>query len=127
MDSKQPPRIKDPVLLRLLKFEFDCCEITGVTTDLHLHHVIFKSHGGDDIRENIICISESVHTPYHQGNARIKLLVARHVDEFRPDVACYIAEKLGGADPLLEWFRRHGLHDPPVDLETWGLMQGGRS
>lgn len=119
-------RIKDPILLRLLKYEYDECEITGVTHELHLHHVIFKSHVGDDVRENIICLTEAVHTRYHQGNPRIRLLIARHIDDYRPDVACYIAEKLGGAEALLDWFYRHGLTEhPPVDAETWGLMQGG--
>lgn len=103
--------------MRLLKFEYDECEITGATSGLHLHHVIFRSHGGDDLRCNIICMAEAVHSPYHRGNPRVQTMVARYVDEHRPDVACYIAEKLGGADPLLEWFARHGI--PNTKEAAW--------
>lgn len=110
MDDPRPaPRIKDPVLLKLLKFEYDECEISGFTVDLHLHHVIFRSHGGDDLRCNIICVNENLHTLYHAGDAGTRLLVAEHVDTYRPDIANYIAEKLGGAPALLEWFSRHGI------------------
>lgn len=110
-DTRPSPRVKDPVLLKLLKLEYDECEISGETTDLHLHHVILKSQGGDDLRCNIICMQESIHTLYHAGDKATRLLVARHVDEERPDVGCYIAEKLGGAPALLEWFSRHGFID----------------
>lgn len=108
-DFKVAPRIKDPVLLRLLKFELLECEVTGETFNLHLHHVIYKSHGGDDVRGNIICLAESVHTAYHAGNYEAKLLIGTHIDTKRPDVARYLHDKLGGADALLEWFARHGL------------------
>lgn len=106
-DTKSPPRIKDPALLKLLKFQADECEITGLTYGLHLHHVIYKSHGGDDVRANIICMHDELHADYHQGNLYARSVVAAHVDDNRPDVACYIAEKLGSADALLEWFAGH--------------------
>lgn len=110
MDDPRPaPRIKDTVLLKLLKFEYDSCEITGVTSRLHLHHVIYKSQGGDDLRCNIICVGEEFHTRYHAGDIVIKRMLAEHVDIQRPDTANYIAEKLGGAPALLEWFSRHGI------------------
>lgn len=99
-------RIKDPALLRLLKFEFDECEISGVTSGLHLHHVIYRSQGGDDLRCNIVCLSDELHTQYHAGNPWARGLLAKHIDENRHDVASYIAEKRG-ADGLLEWFARH--------------------
>jgi hypothetical protein len=101
-------RINDPILLRLLKHEFDECEVSGSMNNLHLHHVIYRSQGGDDLRCNIICLSEEIHTQYHAGNPWAKGLLGRHVDESRPDVASYIAEKRG-AGYLLEWFDRHGL------------------
>lgn len=95
--------------MKLLKHHSDECEVTGVTAGLHLHHVIFKSHGGDDLRCNIICISDTLHTRYHAADAVARRMVAEHVDTFRPDVACYIAEKLGSAGALLDWFARHGI------------------
>lgn len=113
-DFKSAPRIKDTALMKLLKFRFDCCEITGVTSGLHLHHVIYKSHSGDDLAVNIICISDALHTRYHAGDAVAKRMVAEYIDTFRPDVACYIAEKLGSADALLEWFAKHGIEGTTV-------------
>lgn len=108
-DFKPAARIRDTALMKLLKFRFDCCEITGVTSGLHLHHVIYKSHSGDDLVANIICMSDTLHTRYHAGDPVARRLVAEHVDTLRPDVACYIAEKLGSAEALLEWFERHGI------------------
>lgn len=110
-DFRPPMRIKDPALLRLLKLEFDSCEITEETGDLHLHHVVFKSgaHRGDDLRENIICLAGWLHEAYHRGDTEARLLLARHVNEVRTDVAAYISEKLGGPEALISWFERHGL------------------
>jgi hypothetical protein len=109
IDARPAARIKDPALLALLKFEYDECELTGETFGLHLHHVILKSQGGDDLRENIICVVQWKHDAYHAGDAGVRLEIATFIDQQRPDVGCYIAEKLGGAEQLLVWFERHGL------------------
>lgn len=108
-DPKRTPRIKDPVLLRLLKYTSDECEISGFTEGLHLHHCIFKSQGGDDVRENIICLNEGLHTDYHHGDPATRFAVADHIASKRPDIAQYIAGKLGSQDALLEWYARHGI------------------
>lgn len=106
-DWKRPPRLKDPALLALLKFEYDECELTGATEDLHNHHVIFKSQGGDDVRENIVCLVSWMHDKIHAGDPVAKQHLAAHIEYKRTDVAGYISEKLGGPDALLEWFARH--------------------
>jgi 5-methylcytosine-specific restriction endonuclease McrA len=113
-DFSPAARIRDPILLRMLKMEYDECEISGVTADLHLHHVIFKSHGGDDLRSNIICLTESVHTRYHRGDSRARIALARLVETRRTDVAEYIERKLGGRDALESWFNRHGIEEMEV-------------
>jgi len=114
-DFLSAPRIKDLALLRVLKISCDECSISGVTEGLHLHHVILKSsgggHRGDDVRENIICISEPIHTLYHRGDPPTRLLVATHISTERPDIVNYIAKKLGSQDAMLEWFNRHGLRE----------------
>ena len=102
-------RIKDPALLALLKYEHDECELSGETWLLHLHHVIFKSHQGDDLRSNILCMVDDLHRRYHAGDPEVMLMVANHVNDSRPDIAGYISDKLGGPDHLLLWFERHGL------------------
>lgn len=94
--------------MRYLKFTLDCCELSGETYNLHLHHVIYKSHQGDDLRANILCMHEPLHTRYHAGDPEVKAMVGEFIDTERPDTACYIAEKLGGASALLDWFERHG-------------------
>ncbi len=110
-DWKPQRRIKDTTLLALLKFEFDCCELTGETEPLHLHHVILKSgaHRGDDVRENIVCLHLPLHMRYHRGDHQARFDVARYVCEKRPDTCLYIAWKLGGQEALDEWFARHNL------------------
>lgn len=102
-------RIVDPALLRLLRWEYDACEITGVEGRLHLHHVIPKQnpHCGDDLRENIVCMADWLHERYHAGDPMVKKLLARHVEERRSDVAAYISEKLGSPGALVDWFDRH--------------------
>lgn len=106
-DFKPAVRIKDPALMTLLKWECDECELTGETDDLHLHHVIFKSHSGDDLRQNIICVVEWMHSRIHAGDPVAKQHLSAHVEFKRTDIAGYISEKLGGPDALLEWFNRH--------------------
>lgn len=107
IDSKDAARIKDPALMRLLKFENDECEITGVTVNLHLHHVIYKSHGGDDLRQNIVCMADWLHERYHAHDPMVRKMLADHIETFRSDVAAYISEKLGSPAALVEWFERH--------------------
>jgi hypothetical protein len=103
------PRIKDTSLLAALKLHYDECEITGETYDLHLHHVIFKSHGGDDLRGNIICISGDLHDQYHRGRSDARRRIADHVAAHRPDVVGYITLKLGSSDAYQAWLSRHGI------------------
>lgn len=93
--------------MALLKYELDECEMTGATIGLHLHHVVFKSHSGDDLRENIICMVDWLHERYHAGDPVVKKMLARHVEERRSDVAAYISEKLGSPGALIEWFNQH--------------------
>lgn len=106
-DFRSPARIKDTALLARLKFESDECELTGATDDLHLHHVIFKGQGGDDVRENIICLVSWMHDKIHAGDPVARQHLAAYIEHVRTDVAGYISEKLGGPDALLEWFARH--------------------
>lgn len=102
------PRIKNLPLMELLKYEFDCCEVTGETGDLHLHHVIFRSHGGDDIRANIVCMTRELHDRYHQHDPEALRQVALHVNNWRHDTMLYLYSKLGEGG-VAAWLQRHGL------------------
>lgn len=109
MDFRPRGRIKDPKLLETLKFELDECEVTGETRNLHLHHVYFKSHGGDDMRSNIVCLEGRFHERYHRGDAEAVNEFGRYVAACRPDVMRYLQDKLGSASALSNWLERHGL------------------
>jgi hypothetical protein len=94
-----------------LKLEMDECEITGLTAaqsglGLHLHHVVLRSQGGDDVRENVLCITGDIHNAYHRGAKTARDSVARHVFKNRPDTWSYLAEKLGDGGRI-EWFWDH--------------------
>jgi hypothetical protein len=68
------------------------------------------------VRENIICLSEALHTDYHHGDPATRLAVATHIKTQRPDISEYIAWKLGSQDALLEWYAKHGI--PTAERRT---------
>ncbi len=55
------------------------CEFCGVKKDLNLHHVVPKSIGGDDSRENHAIICEKCHKKLHKRflNPTIRKLTGR--------------------------------------------------
>jgi len=94
-----------------LKHQMDACEITGLTAvqsglRLHLHHVILRSQGGDDVEENILCVTGDLHESYHRSSRMARHSIAMHVWSNRPDVWAYLGRKLG-ASGREEWFRSH--------------------
>ena len=105
-DWKPFRRVRDPDLMRMLKLEYDCCELTGHTTGLHLHHVVLKSQGGDDVRSNIVCIRDDAHTRYHAHDPVVRRLLAEHLLQRRPDVTSYLRDKLG-EEPAIQWMHSH--------------------
>lgn len=101
-------RRRDPALLRLLHFEYDECCLCGVTYPLHLHHVVFKSHDGDDTRANILALCLNEHEFYHRGDPAVKQRLAEHLLAERPDVVEYLREMLGDGGAEV-WMERHGV------------------
>lgn len=104
-------RRRDPDLLRLLKFEKDECELCGGVWHLHLHHVLFRSQGGDDVRANIVCLCRGCHEQYHANQNRGEF--AAYIASGRPDVVEYLVEKHeNGKDGVAHWFDVHwGRHN----------------
>lgn len=100
-------RIRDPNLLRLLHFEWDECVICGVTQPLHLHHVLFRSQGGDDIRANLLMLCVDCHHGYHtrRGDG-FGLRLTQYIRDNRPDTQQYLAKKLGAGGAQV-WFAVH--------------------
>lgn len=92
--------------MRALKLSLDECELSGETWDLHLHHVLFRSKGGDDCRANIVCMTRSLHEAYHRGEAEAMRKLGDHVKLVRMDTVEYLIEKLGFGG-YKQWAKRH--------------------
>lgn len=97
-------RIRDPALLRLLHFVYDECALCGATHPLHLHHVVFRSQGGDDVRANMVPMCIQCHAGYHtrRGDGYGARL-ATYISGYRPDTYAYLVHKLGTNGAEL-WF-----------------------
>lgn len=65
-----PEDIRSEVLER---DNHQCTECTS-TENLHLHHIIYASKGGEDIVENLITLCIRCHMEKHQGEAAYYLL-----------------------------------------------------
>lgn len=98
-------RRRDPGLLRLLHYEFDECALCGATGGLHLHHVLLRSRGGDDVRENLVPLCHQHHHEYHQGERQ---RLGEYLLTHRPDVCAYLVDKLG-EDAAGNWFAIHNV------------------
>lgn len=85
-------RLRDPGLLRLLAFEYDECALCGSVKALHLHHVLFRSHGGDDVRANIVPLCQRCHEGVHRGE---KTDLFAYIRAHRPDIVEYLQGQLG--------------------------------
>ena len=91
-DPKPHRRIRDPGLLKRLKLRWRECALCGRTSDLHLHHIVYRGHSGDDLEANLVCLCESCHRAIHAGETAP--LVA-YIRAQRPDTAAYLRAKGG--------------------------------
>lgn len=41
------------------------CQVCGAMTHLEVHHVTFRSHGGDDSDENLVTLCTKCHSVFH--------------------------------------------------------------
>lgn len=51
------------------------CRHCNNQSGLHPHHVVFKSHGGEDLLTNLITLCAKCHRDIHDG--RLKIFVIR--------------------------------------------------
>ena len=91
-----------------MHFEHDECALCGTTQSLHLHHVLFRSHGGDDVRANLLALCHDDHDGYHLCRGDVRERLAAYITQNRRDTVEYLVEKLGenGAE---EWFARRSI------------------
>jgi hypothetical protein len=111
-DPKREKRIRDPELLRRMHFEFEECVICGVV-DFSVHHVLKRSQGGDDVRENLVALcghgTAGCHGLVELADADACAALGAYLDAERPDVVTYLQNRLGSPDAAAEWLQQRGL------------------
>jgi hypothetical protein len=105
-DWKPAPRIVNPDLLAMLRLEHDACEVTGRGGAFHLHHCIYRSQQGDDVRGNLLALHTDLHDRYHRSDPNALFLIGTHVRDHRPDILHYITGKMGGGYADM-WLAQH--------------------
>lgn len=55
---------------RVIRRDNSSCKITGIFTVEPPHHIIYRSSGGSDTEDNLICLSRSIHYNIHHGDPR---------------------------------------------------------
>lgn len=74
------------------------CELTGITTPLLAsHHVIKRSQGGDESRENILCVDYFLHDDFHSGYRNFD----RHLNGYGITNSAELWLKMGGSQKAL--------------------------
>jgi hypothetical protein len=108
-DPKPESRIRDPLLLRDLHYEWKECALCLTTSErLSLHHIC--KHPRDDVRGNLVMLCGSGTTGCHglvedRDKATCALLGA-HVRKERPDVLEHLRWRFG-QEAAVEWLDRH--------------------
>lgn len=57
------------------------CRVCSLRTDVDLHHLVWREHGGDDVEANIVPVCRSDHEALHRRSpATARLLLSRLSD-----------------------------------------------
>ncbi len=68
-DWKPEKRVRDPGLLRQMHLEGGRCVVgAGCEGPLELDHIVRRSQGGSDVRENLRWLCRLHHQMLHSGN-----------------------------------------------------------
>lgn len=73
------------------------------------HHLIYRSHDGDDVPDNLIPLCRRCHDTVHDGDriARLSLMLT-----LRDEERAYVVSKLGDNDAAAAWAERvYGLSE----------------
>lgn len=73
---KPEKRIRNRALLKAMREEIPYCERCGAPGHGGLHHIKYRSQGGDDIKENLIRLCAQCHTDIHNARYHHRELVA---------------------------------------------------
>lgn len=97
-DPKPGRRIRDKDLLLRMKMKHDACAICGTTWHLDLHHVVYRSHSGDDVEANLAVLCAGHHRLIHARHETTWLSLRRYIEAERPDTLAYIEQKVGSIE-----------------------------
>jgi len=103
-DPKPAKRVKNPKTMKDAHTK-GCFCVLNCGKKGEAHHVLFKSHGGDDDPANIVCLCASHHGLVHSEDTPTLVLLGEHLLLERPDTIDYIKTKLGDSEGT-EWLRR---------------------
>lgn len=74
------------------------CELTSITSPwLASHHIVRRSQGGDESRENILCMDYTIHEMFHAGYSNF----AKHLESLGFDNSAELWRKCGGSEKAL--------------------------
>lgn len=111
-DPKRAPRVRDPELLRRMRYEFEECVLCG-SVDFSIHHVLKRSQGGDDVRENLVALcghgTAGCHGRIEAAEKEACAALGVHLSRYRRDTLDYLASRLGGPVAATEWLQQRGL------------------
>lgn len=94
-DWRPERRVRDLDLLRILKLRWDSCALCDGIHDLHLHHLCYRSQGGDDVEANLVALCSRCHSRIHARDPDAWMALGAYVHSERPDVLAYLERKLG--------------------------------
>lgn len=95
LDEKPSPRIVDNTAVAIAKLYYRECAICGTTQNIHVHHIVFRSQGGDDVDANFCGLCLFHHEEIHANKAMAWLALQVYVQFERPDTQVYLEQKLG--------------------------------
>lgn len=104
-DPKPPKRICDGVALALAKLACRECALCGSTDVLHVHHILFRSQGGDDVDANLCCLCLYCHEAIHARRQSAWSTLSRYVFSSREDTLLYLEDRLGSMERALSYLR----------------------
>lgn len=96
-------RIVSNVALAIARLYYRDCVLCGSTQNIHPHHTLFRSQGGDDVAANLCGLCLICHDEIHANKALAWLALKAYVQAERPDTQIYLEEKLGpGAENFFD-------------------------
>ena len=97
MDQRPSKRVKNPKAMKAVH-EKGCFCVLNCGAKGETHHVLFKSAGGDDSYDNLVCLCQRHHNLVHKEDTPTLVLLGEHLLLERPDVVLYVKQKLGEAE-----------------------------